>query len=245
MQRVNNWTRREFALALASITLTACPICRAARAQQEVILCASAKKGTPDEAQWLKTSGDSNLDRILAAELIAQSKFFGKRPAFLLYSGSNHNAFATTKTELSGTQGSILYNLEFLKIHLLSTKWGGAVVSGIIAHEFAHIFQFFTDYMNRLAALHTTVKFQELHADFLSGFYMGKKHSASPIKLDDYFDAFYALGDYKFDSKDHHGTRAERYFAIKAGYNLSIGNRGQSIDFAASQGEAFLKEYFR
>lgn len=245
MGTIDRWTRRDFALAIASTALAACPVCRATKAETEIVLCASAKNGAPGEGRRLMTSGDSNLDRILAAELITQSKFYGKRPAFMLYAGSDHNAFATTRTEMAGTQGSILYNLEFLKSHLLSTEWGGAVVSGIIAHEFAHIFQFFTDYMTRLASLHKTVKFQELHADFLSGFYMGRKHSASPIKLDDYFDKFYELGDYKFDSKDHHGTRAERYFAIKAGYNLSLGNRGKDVHFAAAQGEAFLKEYFR
>ncbi len=99
--------------------------------------------------------------------------------------------------------------------------------------------------MIRLQSLHSTVKFQELHADFLSAFYMGNKHAQSPLKLDDYFDAFYKLGDYKFDSKDHHGTKAERYFAIKAGYNLALGNPGKDVRFAAAQGETFLKEYFR
>jgi hypothetical protein len=40
-------------------------------------------------------------------------------------------------------------------------------------------------------------------------------------------------------------TKAERYFATKAGYNLALGNPGQGIRFAAAQGETFLKEYFR
>lgn len=240
-----SWTRREIAFGLMTMPLLGCPVCRAANGWGKDILCAAAQKGVPEKEEILKTSGDTNLDRILTAEMIAQSKFFGLRPAFLLYSGSNQNAFATADTLMPGTNGTILYNLPFLKSQLLSTKWGGAVVSGVIAHEFGHIYQFFSDYMKRLEALHKTVKFQELHADFLSAFYMGKKHAASPLDLNDYFDQFYNLGDYQFDRKDHHGTKAERYFAIKAGYNLALGNPGKDIAFAAAQGETFLKEYFR
>ncbi len=239
-------TRRDVAYALLALPAGFCRICHA---QSQSIswdhgLCASAKEGSKD-GELLKTSGDPNLDRILSAEMIAQSKFFGMQPAFMLYSGDNANAFATYDTLLPGTKGTILYNLPFLKSHLQSMAWGGAVVSGIIAHEFGHIYQFFTDYMKRLEALHTTVKFEELHADFLSGYYMGKKSASAPMDLKDYFDQFYELGDYQFASKDHHGTKAERYFAIKGGYNLSLGNRNKGIAFAAEQGELFLKEYFR
>jgi hypothetical protein len=241
-------TRRQVTSALIAAPLIACPICRAACATSpwgDNFLCAAADKGAPEEGDILDSSGDPNLDRILAAEMITQSKFFGLRPAFLLYDGVNENAIATPATVLDRTQGTILYNLPFLKKQLLSTEWGGTVVSGVIAHEFAHIFQFHSEYMSRLAELHQTVKFQELHADFLSAFYMGRKHVSSPLKLNDYFDQFYNLGDYEFDRKDHHGTKAERYFATKAGYNLALGNPGQGIQFAAAQGETFLKEYFR
>lgn len=243
----SNWTRREVTSALMSLPLMGCPLCQAARANiwGDNILCAAADKGVPEKEEILQSSGDSNLDRILTAEMIAQSQFFGLRPAFLLYSGKKQNAFATSKTVMDGTRGTILYNLPFLKSQLLSTTWGGAIVSGVIAHEFGHIYQFFSEYMKRLGALHETVKFQELHADFLSAFYMGRKHTASPLKLDDYFDAFYNLGDYEFERKDHHGTKAERYFATKGGYNLALGNPDKGITFAAAQGEAFLREYFR
>ncbi len=241
-------TRRQFTSALVVAPLIACPICRAAYAKSpwgDKFLCAAADQGAPEEGDILDSSGDPNLDRILAAEMITQSKFFGLRPAFLLYNGANENALATPTTVIDRTQGTILYNLPFLKKQLLSTEWGGTVVSGVIAHEFAHIFQFHSEYLSRLEELHQTVKFLELHADFLSAFYMGRKHVSSPLKLNDYFDEFYNLGDYEFDRKDHHGTKAERYFATKAGYNLALGNPGRDIRFAAAQGETFLKEYFR
>lgn len=252
MIRAMPLTRRSFAGGLAATAaLICCPACRA-RAQGKAmaqsapqVLCAAASGGVPEPEALLDTSGDANLDRILAAEMIEQARFFGLRPAFRLYKGGAENAFATTQTDLPGTQGTIMYQLGLLRGQLTSSKWGGAVVSGIIAHEFGHIYQFNTDYAKRLQALHKTVKFQELHADYMSAFYMAKKHVASQVNLKDYFDAFYDLGDYGFNDKDHHGTKEERYFAVKSGHNLSLMQGGEGIAFAAAQGEALLKEYFR
>lgn len=240
-------TRRAFSAGLAATASLGCPICRA---QAQIrpggkMLCASAAQGVPQSEALLQTSGDANLDRILAAEMIEQSRFFGMRPAFMLYAGPNENAIAMSQTQLAGTQGTILYNLAFLQNQLKSSQWGGAIVAGIIAHEFGHIYQFFSDYGRRLESLHDTVKFQELHADYVSAFYMAKKYVSSKVKLDAYFDEFYRLGDYQFTAKDHHGTREERYFAIKGGHNLSLLNKDKDIVFAAAQGETFLKEYFR
>jgi hypothetical protein len=246
MTRGLGLTRRSFSAGLtAAAALGSCPICRAQARQAPRILCASAAQGIPQPETLLDTSGDRNLDGILAAEMTEQSRFFGLRPAFRLYKTGAENAVAIDQTDLPGTQGTILYHVGFMQGQLKSSQWGGAVVAGIIAHEFSHIFQFYTDYGPRLEALHKTVKFQELHADYISAFYMAKKYVASKVKLDDYFDEFYKQGDYNFNNKDHHGTKEERYFAVKSGHNLSLINKNGDIAFAAAQGEALLKEYFR
>ncbi len=244
MTRTRGVTRREFSAGLVALASLGCPICGTAHGAGR-ILCAAAGNGAPDPGLRLSTSGDKNLDRILAAEMIEQSRFFGLKPAFMLYGGQDENALAMSDTIMPGTQGTIFYNLGFLKSQLKSSQWGGAIIAGIIAHEFTHIYQFYSTYAARLEALHATVKFQELHADYISAFYMARKYVSSKVKLDAYFDEFYRLGDYDFGSKDHHGTKEERYFAIKAGHNLSLGNQGKDVAFAASQGEIFLKEYFR
>ena len=253
MIRHSRLTRRAFSTGLlAAASLGYCPCCSAQGAggkgglfEGEKVLCAAAAGGVPTEEALLNTSGDGNLDRILAAEMIQQSQFFGMRPAFMLYTGPNQNALATSRTVLAGTQGTILYNLAFLQSQLKSGEWGGAIVAGVLAHEFSHIYQFYSPYGQRLEALHKTVKFPELHADYISAFYMAKKYVADKVKLDSYFDEFYRLGDYDFNQKDHHGTREERYFAVKSGHNLSLMNKDKGIAFAAAQGEALLKEYFR
>ena len=48
-----------------------------------------------------------------------------------------------------------------LLAQLKASDWGGAVVAGVIAHEFGHLFQLFSNYMRELRGLDTTVKFVE------------------------------------------------------------------------------------
>ena len=65
------------------------------------------------------------------------------------------------------------------------------------------------------------MKFIELHADFLSGFYMGGKDSA--IDLKPYTDAFFNIGDYGFTEPDHHGTPEEKVFHSQGRLQFAIG----------------------
>jgi hypothetical protein len=243
--RPKTFTRRQFSAAALATFTVACPLCRAAMADDDEILCAGARAGIPDQRTLLRTSGNPQLDAALAAEMRAQSRFFGISPAFLLYSGEHQNAAASARTLIPGTEGTIFYDLAFLQHHLSTAQWGGTVVAGIIAHEFAHLHQYSTGQYRKLRRLHQTVKFAELHADFISGFFMASKQAGGTIDLRDFFDAFYNLGDSQFHLETHHGTRAERYFAVKGGYNLALSNPGRDAGFAASSGETYLREYFR
>ena len=209
------------------------------------VLCASTSGATSgiEIEELLKSSGNPELDKGLISEMNLQSAFFGYRPAFILYSGGEKNAFATPEEmpQTRGTDGTIFYNLEMLKEQLLVPKWGGAILSGVIAHEFGHIYQNFGKALGRLRALGTTVKFVELHADFLSGFYMGGKDRNIDVKP--YADAFFKIGDYEFTQADHHGTPEERYFVLKAGYNFRRSQTSATIASASDQAEKVLQEY--
>jgi hypothetical protein len=107
-------TRRQFSAGLLAAASIGCPICGSVQAAGR-ILCAAAANGAPDISLRLPTSGDANLDRILSAEMIEQSRFFGLRPGFVLYGGPDENALAMSDAVVSGTQGTIFYNLGFLK----------------------------------------------------------------------------------------------------------------------------------
>jgi hypothetical protein len=228
----------------AGLLSIGCPLCQAKpRIVLKNVLCATQTFSGLEIGEFLKTSGDKGLDASLIAEMNLQSAFFGYRPAFILYSGGEENAAATPEVmpHTPGTDGTILYNIDMLKVQLQVPKWGGAILAGVIAHEFAHIYQNFSKSIGRLRKLHETVKFIELHADFLAGFYMGGKDRA--IEVRPYADAFFQIGDYGFSDAAHHGTPQERYFVLKAGYNYRRARPSTSIADASKQGEVILKEY--
>lgn len=207
------------------------------------VLCATRTGSGLEVGTLLKTTGNPQLDKSLISEMSMQSAFYGYRPAFVLYSGGEKNAAAVNKTlaDYPQTDGTILYNIDMLREQLSVSRWGGSILAGVIAHEFAHIYQYHNDYYSRLLGLDQTVKFVELHADFLSGFYMGGKSGSIEVK--DYANAFFEIGDYEFNAPAHHGTPAERYLALKAGFNLRIRNKSTSVRDAATEAVAFLKEY--
>jgi predicted metallopeptidase len=238
-------TRRSFVASLAAASAVLdCPLCLAKPITYvKNVLCATHSFSGLAIGDVLKTTGDRDLDESLVSEMTKQSAFFGYRPAFILYSGGEKNAAATPDAwpEIPATQGTILYNIEMLQEQLKASTWGGAILAGVIAHEFGHIYQSFSGQMSKLKALDTTVKFIELHADYLSGFYMGGKFGSIDVKP--YADAFFKIGDYGFSDPDHHGTPEERYFVLKAGYNLRLRSRDLHVSQAAREGESFLKEY--
>ena len=207
------------------------------------VLCATSAASGLEIGDCLTGTGDSDLDQSLVAEMNKQAAFFGYRPAFILYTGGAKNAAATREVmpQTPGTDGTIFYNIDLMNEQLRVSQWGGAILAGLIAHEFGHIYQNFTDAMPRLKSMGLTVKFIELHADFLSGFYMGGKDSA--IDLKPYTDAFFNIGDYGFTEPDHHGTPEERYFILKAGYNFRSAKPTASVAEAAREGETVLREY--
>lgn len=236
-------TRREALAGLGAAALSLnCRTCGAGTIIKGV-LCATQTFSGLEIGEMLKSTGDGDLDKSLITEMNKQAVFFGYRPAFILYSGGEKNAAATAEVmpHLPGTDGTILYNIEMMREQLGGSKWGGAILAGVIAHEFAHIYQNFTNSIERLKVLDPTVRFIELHADFLSGFYMAGKDRT--IDVAPYADAFFKIGDYGFTDAQHHGTPQERYFVLKAGYNYRLANASASIASAAKEGEKVLSEY--
>jgi len=228
----------------ATALLTACPLCAAGSPfVVKNVLCAARALGGQTVDEIFKTTGDAVLDKGLISEMLTQSAFYGLRPAFALYDAPEKNAFATPDVlpDYPGTDGTICYHLQWLRDQLKSSQWGGLILAGVIAHEFGHIYQFKTAYYRTLLGYDRTTKFVELHADFLSGFYLGGKFAH--IDMKDYADYAYRIGDSNFTEVTHHGTPPERYLATKAGFNLRLGNRSLGVANAAREGDAFLKEY--
>ena len=234
------------ALALALLSLTP----RAASAdtgQSPIVLCGSDAGFDLHSLTLEQSTGTPALDRALIQELHAQSAFFGVRPAFYLYSDGIQNAMATPEIfpQTPGTDGTVLYQMDLLSDHLTSAHWGGSIVAGVIAHEFAHIMQFSDPARySRLLDHHGTVKFLELHADFMAGYYMGTKFADKPQDLETLARKIFELGDNNFTSIGHHGTPEERHVALRAGFRYYLQHPQNDVTAALAEGEAFVTSVF-
>lgn len=132
------------------------------------------------------------------------------------------NAFAIDRTVIRGTRGTALFGINLITQEL-GPKAGGYAVAGIAAHECAHIFQYFSAFGPRLTRGQTTAKAMELHADFLAGFYMGRKRG-SDVNIEVFARSLYEKGDLNFNDPGHHGTPDERVTAMERGYSLARQN---------------------
>ncbi len=84
----------------------------------------------------------------------------------------SNNAAATNESIVVGTKGTVFIGLDFVN-NLVKQDEGGISVAGVLAHECAHIFQYFSTYRDSLKG--PTGRLFELHADLLAGYYMAKK----------------------------------------------------------------------
>jgi hypothetical protein len=136
--------------------------------------------------------------------------------------------------------------LKFIRLFAPSLAFEDKLkVSGILAHEKSHTFQYKwnVDLALRKAA-GQPVKYVELHADYLAGAYMAwreKYQQGAPVELS---KLFFNLGD-RLNGEDHHGTEQERLNAFTYGYmefqnNLGPGKPADVIS-AATLGIQYIK----
>ena len=160
--------------------------------------------GTP-----LSTTGSPKLDNILSNESIAMSTLFGVKINLYAYDDSySPNALAIP------SHAAIMLGKTLMLNEFVNTNNVNSIIA-IMAHEFAHIIQ--DKY--KLNESGTWVgKYPELHADFIAGWYIGKKKYLTEIELETVAISFWDKGDANYNNIDHHGTKFERMFAFKQGY---------------------------
>lgn len=85
----------------------------------------------------------------------------------------------------------------------------------VLAHEFGHALQHFYNWQE-------SGKRPELHADFLSGYYIGNlSEQIKESELKKVMNKLFSIGDTHFFDPDHHGTGQERECAFYEGYYLA------------------------
>lgn len=164
----------------------------------------------------VSSTGDVHLDRLYKVEQDVVFALVGVRPDFSYFNDVPANAFATSNSLIgSSTFGSVLYGVNLIR--KMRQFLGDTALVGIVAHENAHILQYHTGFPV------TGGKIPELHADYLAGWYLGRKRIAGMLKIDGskFAKALWSLGDFNFNLRSHHGMPAERVSAMVLGFQLA------------------------
>jgi hypothetical protein len=184
------------------------------------------------------TSGIPWMDSKVAAENEILCVAFGVRPKYFFYNdGTRKNARATA-ARIGGhsmPDGTVMFGRGLFQ-ELLS-KFGQHVagevaVMAVTAHEWAHILQF------RTQAGNPAWKYPELHADFLSGWYMANRWRMQwgSFGLQSAMQQMWEMGDTDYHNPDHHGTNQERLVAFMEGTKMGLANA--TVQQAFFQGKA-------
>jgi hypothetical protein len=199
--------------------------------------CSLENGFTLKDIELLTSSGDTDLDRSMSLELSHISDSFTVLPGFGFYDegDSRHaNAFAINQTIIPNTEGTVVFGKHLLSAELTKHSWGGIAVAGIMAHEFAHIYQYQTSFYQLLTQSQQTHKLLELHADYLAGYYLGLKRLRSgEIDIKAFLDSLYLRGDMDFNSPTHHGTPMQRKQVMLDGYKIGLTNNIDIYQVAA------------
>ena len=192
-------------------------------------------------------TGNPTLDVAIQTDILELQKLYGVgAKMFLLTEANGPNAFALSRPVPEVLQRFQLPaqatpdGMVFLGVNLMTneyrTKFGtGYAIPSIIAHEYAHILQYKLGFPSR-------GKWQELHADYLAGWYTGHRLRFVPQNLAESIEAFFDIGDYDFNNPSHHGTPQERRNTFLAGLTLNLQSQVSSSQVAYNEGIKYLRQ---
>jgi hypothetical protein len=157
-------------------------------------------------------SGIVEIDRYIPEERRLLNRLFQIEPRFAFFEDGDQ---PQARTLVIGDSSEVLVGVTLLATERLRhpAGWQTAVI-GILAHEWAHAFQYST-------RLQEKTFLWETHADYLAGWYLGNKVAMglTSLKIDAFADSLYVRGSAKgyFDADDY-GSPAVRVGAMRAGY---------------------------
>ncbi|MGI8469864.1 MAG: hypothetical protein ACR2N3_15595 [Pyrinomonadaceae bacterium] len=190
-------------------------------------------------------TGNRQLDVAIQSDVLELQKTFGvSARMFLLREVNGPNALAVRsplpqvleKFHIpfqNTADGMVFFGIDLLKVQYATSKRGYAIPS-IMSHEYAHILQYKLNFPFR-------GKWQELHADFLAGWYTAHRARFMPQNMGESMTTFFDNGDTDFNSSQHHGSPQEREEAFLAGAKLNLQNGYVSGREAYNQGILYLK----
>lgn len=193
---------------------------------------------------FFQTTGDEIFDRQLGRAIIRLAGFFGEQPAFGIVEGGEHdNAFALPREGGNAEFGTVGIGRTLLN-RLKDEDASGVSILALVAHEFGHVAQFRRDAIPVLNAGEDTVRKSELHADYLTGCYLGwLKRNEPRVRVISAGRFMESIGDTATHSKNHHGTPAERLQATEAGF-ASAYEGDQPFEVYFNDGKSFILQTF-
>lgn len=187
-------------------------------------------------------SGNAMFDRALAQSLARMTKLFGVLPGFGYYQeepGDGPNAYASSAVRMEKTDGTVLFGMQLLSAMMNQPEAPDAAVLSVCAHEYGHILA--NKYNLRLNDGQSTVRRNELFADFMAGYYAGHRKMENANFAAAVFATTQAsAGDTNFNSRGHHGTPQERGAAVVKGYQTAK-MPNSSLTSAISAGVAYVQ----
>ncbi|MBI1254612.1 MAG: hypothetical protein GC196_09755 [Hyphomonas sp.] len=172
---------------------------------------------------FASTTGDPDFDRQFGRAIIRLAGFFGEQPAFGIVSDADDhdNAWAMPQTPPGAEFGTVGFGSTMLA-KLRDFDPSGMAIMAIVAHEFGHIAQYRRSAIAELNQGQPNVRRSELHADYLTGCYLGWMKRNEPrisVRLAGKF--MEGIGDNDVNSQHHHGTHDERIASVEAGFALA------------------------
>jgi len=125
-----------------------------------------------------------------------------------------------------------------------NNDYGVIRLAAVLAHEVSHSFQVQHKIDNLLTEQSKSVKYLELHADYMAGYYIAWRGLISQIDPVHIAATFYQLGDIRLGDEDHHGTQTQRYLAFRQGY-LDFGKYGGDGAKAGAGGLLFVRQLYQ
>ena len=189
--------------------------------------------------RFLRSSGNLRIDQATFQEANYLVRVTGMQPSLaFLDDRDSKNAVAFNQDVISRTSrhGAVALGVQLIR-NLLSLPTGRRgmnplCIQAVLVHEWAHIAQF----DQRVQA--TRVKYKELMADFIAGWYLGYKDTFVGGNVDPSASmiCMTTMGDTNFDNPAHHGSPEERLRAFADGFHFVKGGGGGGLGGGRDRG---------
>lgn len=195
----------------------------------------------------VESLGNRTFENIFSDALVDVANAFKVYPDFRYYKDfGSPNALATPfrlRRNQHKSDGTILLGIEFFR-NAMKHKGGDVGVLAVCAHEFGHIVGFKRNLREHLADAGIREFAFELHADFLTGYFLKKYMQRYPaLDIDGVVPVWKKFGSKNFKRPGTHGTVKMRRRAISAGFFLAQNQSSISFNEAYEAATAHVSQY--